>query len=283
MLTQTQSPRGGHAAPHRHPGRSCGSHLGAARAGGRGARRPRRFCGQKVVCQPGEAAELDAAGTTGRTPFPAASPASFPPAGSPVTERTGDSTQLGTWSPSWSWGPSRTFLEAQHRVFGAVSPLSPSHPLTVPRPLPPAPPPGRSSRLSCRRLLKLHVFHFSDVFDCTAVFFCFCVCVSWTLSPSGQRLCLILGRVPGAQLDGRPRGPCHACAERMTRRPTGQALRVSPASAFTQLPSVPYPGIGHRAAERRWGPRARVLRCAPRPPPPLFHPCPSDFPLRGPS
>lgn len=142
VLAQTQSPRGGHAAPHRHPGRSCGSHLGAARAGGRGGRRPRRFCGQKVVRQPGEAAELDAAGTTGRAPFPAASPASFPPAGSPVTERTGDSTQLGTWSPSWSWGPSRTFLEAQHRVFGAASPLSPSHPLTAPRPLPPPRPLG---------------------------------------------------------------------------------------------------------------------------------------------
>lgn len=189
----------------------------------------------------------------------------------------------GPGAPAGAGVPAALSSRPSTAVFGAASPLSPSHPLTTPRPLPPAPPPGRSSRLSCRRLLKLHVFHFSDVFDCTAVFFCFCVCVSWTLSPSGQRLCLILGRVPGAQLDGRPRGPCHACAERMTRRPTGQALRVSPASAFTQLPSVPYPGIGHRAAERRWGPRARVLRCAPRPPPPLFHPCPSDFPLRGPS
>lgn len=173
VLAQTQSLRGGHAAPHRHPRRSCGSHLGAARAGGRGGRRPGRFCGQKVVCQPGEAAEVDAAGTAGRAPSHAASPL-------PRILPTGRVTGHGA---HWRLHAARD-LEPQlelgsqpHFPRGPALPSLglrvPSHPLTAPRPLPPAPPPGRSSRPSCRRLLKLHVFHFSDVFDCTAVFFLF--------------------------------------------------------------------------------------------------------------
>lgn len=58
-------------------------------------------------------------------------------------------------------------------------------------------------------------------------------------------------------------GPARRPAQRAPSRlrgakdqASGQALPVWPVSAFTELPSVPYPGIGHQAAVREWGPRA---------------------------
>lgn len=111
--------------------------------GGRGGRRPGRFCGQKVVRQPGEAAEVDAAGTTGRAPSHAAS---LLPRILPTGRVTGHGAhrrlhaardlepqlELGS-QPHFPRGPAP-------RLWGCESPLtlSPSHraPPPAPRPAP---------------------------------------------------------------------------------------------------------------------------------------------------
>lgn len=238
--------------------------VGAAAPGGSAARKSCVSLGRRLRWT------LRAPLAEPRSLLPLPSPASFPPAGSPVTERTGVSTQLGTWSPSWSWGPSRTFLEAQHRVFGAASPLSPSHPLTAPRPLPPALPPGRSSRPSCRRLLKLHVFHFSDVFDCTAVFFLF-LCLR-LLDAEPLRAATLPYSWPSSW------GPARWQAPRALPRLRGandQATDRTGPARFTGICVYP---AAKRSLSRDWPPggRAAVGTSCPgaplRPPSPASHP-----------